>query len=119
MATTVVKQFVATIDSGTQINWHMTGVNPPLNKRGFQNAQPEWVVQWQAVPVAWRVDILDPKVHTAKPGVMVCDVTVVQEGDTSLTHIVPIACVDVGNNFFTPARFVLTYVLYAIFHDVP
>lgn len=119
MATHVVRQFVATINSGTTHRWRMLNANPPFNRELRESAKPKWLVQWQAIPLVVNVDIDDPKVAIAKAGLRVEPVTIVQEGDTSLSHIVQITCVDEGNNFFTPARFVTTFVLYAIFYDVP
>ena len=116
MATTVVKQFVATINSGATVWWDMTGVNPPFNRRLRDSAEPKWIVSWQAVPLVVTVDDVAANVNS-KSGLIVNTVYVIQEPDTSLTHRVQIACVD-ANSLFAPAPFVTTYALYAVFHDV-
>jgi len=123
MSTTVVKQFVATINSGSQVNWVMSGVCPLFNQELRRDAQPKWVVQWQAVPLIVDFDasaLDDPKFPSARAGMIVGTVTVVQEGwNRPLSHVVTVSCTDIGNNILTPVKFVVTYVLYAIFHDVP
>ena len=118
MATTVVKQFVATIASGSTFVWSMTNADPPFNPKLTEKAQPNWLVDWQAIPLVVNINPDDPGVKTAKVGLQISPVIIVQENDTSLTHIVSITCHDAGNP--PPgARFVATYVLYAIFIDVP
>jgi hypothetical protein len=119
MAATVVKQFVDKINSGETINFFMTNANPPFNRRLSEKAQPEVLIEWQAVPLVLSFDVGMPVNPTAKPGLMISPVTVIQENDTSLTHKVPITCIDVGNPPGSPARFVTTFVLYAVFFDVP
>ena len=117
MAVTVVKQFVATINSGSTFVWSMLNAHPPFNKGLSDRAQPKWLVEWQAIPLVVRVNPDDPGVATAKAGLQIAPVIIVQENDTSLTHLVSITCHDAGNP--PPgARFVLTYVLYAIFTDL-
>ena len=118
MATTMVRQFVATINSGKTFVWAMTNTNPPFNRPLRKDAKPKWIVEWQAIPLVVSVDLDSPNVATAKAGLQISPVTVVQEGDTSLTHIVPITCIDKGNPPGAPARFVVTYALYAVFFDV-
>lgn len=119
MATTVVKQFVATIASGSTFVWSMTNAHPPFNPNLSEKAEPKWLVEWQAIPLVVRVlNPDDPGVATAQAGLQISPVIIVQESDTSLTHVVPITCHDAGNP--PPgARFVTTYVLYAVFTDLP
>lgn len=122
MAVQVVEQLVATIDSGTTFFWTMTGVHPPFNQKLKKSARPKWLTEWQAVPLVVTVgeDVLDhpdPRDRTSKAGLQIPKVIVVQEPDTSLSHVVVITCTDAGNP--PPgAKFTVTYVLYAIFTDV-
>jgi hypothetical protein len=124
MAVTAVEQLVATIESGTTFTWNMTSVNAPFNPSLNTTARPQWLVEWQAIPLVVEVggDVLDHPIlerphrdiRNSKPGLQIEPVTVVQEFDTSLTHIVSIKCTDVGNP--PPGmHFTVTYVLYAIF----
>ena len=118
MATTVVKQFVATIKSGSTTRLYITNVHSPFNPNLSEKAEPKYLVEWQAIPLVVRVNPDDPGVATAKAGLQISPVIIVQEPDTSLSHIVPITCHDAGNP--PPgARFVATYVLYAMFTDLP
>jgi hypothetical protein len=113
MATQVIKQFLGTIRSGTSFTWSMANANPPFPDVNFNDRQPKWIVEWQAVPIFLAPDT--PAADPAKPGIRIDPVTIVEEQDTSQTHVFTITCSDFAN---TGAGFVATYVLYAIFTDV-
>lgn len=118
MATYVVKQFVGTINSGATLRWHMRQASPlEISEKTGILPKPRWIVQWQAIPLVVSIDPDDPKNATSKAGLRTEPITIIHETETSLTHIVQITCVD-ENNYF-PARFVTTFVLYAVFHDIP
>ncbi|HEX6377319.1 MAG TPA: hypothetical protein VFZ91_16550 [Allosphingosinicella sp.] len=113
----VVEQFTATIETGQTFFWSMQNAHPPFNRDLSRRARPRWLVEWQAVPLVVEVDIDSPGIQNAKAGLEIPQVIVVQEADTSLSHRVAITCHDMGNP--PPgARFIVTYVLYAIFHDI-
>jgi hypothetical protein len=111
MATQVIKQFEATINSGASFTWSMLNANPPFGPVPFPDRQPNWIVEWQAVPIF----ISTNQAFTARPGIRIDPITIVEEQDTSQTHVVRITCSDAAN---TGGSFVATYVLYAIFTDV-
>lgn len=119
MATTVVRQFVGTIRVGTTVRWRLGPVTGPFNRAASQGAKPEMILYWQAVPLFSSIAIDSPRIATARAGLIVGPITVVQEADTSLTHVVPITCIDEGNPPGTSARFVTTYALYYVKFDVP
>jgi hypothetical protein len=113
MATFVIKQFLATINSGSTFTWFMHGANPPFPDVPFEDRQPNWIVEWQAVPIF--ISPSSPDAARALPGIRVDPITIIEEQDTSQTHVVTISCHDFAN---TGAGFVATYVLYAVFFDV-
>jgi hypothetical protein len=46
MATQVIKQFEATINSGASFTWFMANANPPFPDVPFPDRQPNWIVEW-------------------------------------------------------------------------
>ena len=128
MAVTVIEALVSTIETGHTMFWTITGVDPPFNKGLSRKARPPRLVEWQAVPLLVEIgsDVLDRPVlerphrelRNIKAGLQITTISVVQEDDTSISHIVPITCFDAGNA--APGmHFTVTYVLYAICTDVP
>lgn len=117
MATQVIKQFLSTIHSGTSFTWSMGNANPPFPDVDYPDRQPQWIVEWQAAPIFIALDTTPPPgtVLNQRPGIRLDPVTIVEEEDTSQTHIFTLTCSDLAN---TGVGFVLTYVLYAIFTDV-
>lgn len=113
MATYVIKQFLATIRSGTSFTWFMHNTNPPFPDVNYPDRQPNWIVEWQAVPIFLSPDA--PPAAAAVPGIRVDPITILEEQDTSQTHVVAITCTDAAN---TGVGFTATYVLYAVFFDV-
>jgi hypothetical protein len=116
VAVSVVKQFTATIKSNSVFTWLMMNASPPFNPGLTERAELPWLVEWFAVPLVVNVNLDSPGIQNAKAGIKISPVTVIQEGDTSLTHRVELTCYDVGNPG-TPADFTLTYALYAVFFD--
>ena len=118
MATQVIKQFLSTIHSGTSFTWSMGNANPLSLDVDYPDRQPQSrIVEWQAAPIFIALVTLPPPgtVLNQRPGIRLDPVTIVEEEDTSQTHIFTLTCSDLAN---TGVGFVLTYVLYAIFTDV-
>jgi hypothetical protein len=113
MAVTVVKQFLGTIRSGSTFTWNMGNANPPFPPVPFEDRQPIWIVDWQAVVIFFSPD--NPQGASATPGIRIDPVTIVTELDTSQTHVVTLSCIDHSN---IGVGFTATYVLYAIFIDI-
>jgi hypothetical protein len=113
VATYVIKQFLATINSGSSFRWFMHNANPPFPAVPFEDRQPNWIVEWQAVPIFFSPNA--PPGAAALPGIRVDPVSIVEEQDTSQTHAITIVCSDFGS---TGVGLVVTYVLYAVFFDV-
>jgi hypothetical protein len=95
----------------------MTNAHPPFNPKLSENAQPKWLVEWQAIPLILTFQSNDEVVPGCKAALQIAPVIIVQEDDTSLTNIVRITCTDEGHP--PPgAKFTVTYVLYAIFTNL-
>lgn len=115
MAVTVVKQFVATMNANSSFVWRMTDLSPGFNPRIQRDANPKWIVQWQAVPVLTDVDIDSPGIELERLGIAIVEVVIVKEGD-NLTHQITLVCKDLGRPP-SGSRSVLTYALFAVFID--
>lgn len=117
MAVTVFEQFAATLSAGSTIFWTMTDAHPPFNPNVNPEARPQFLLEWQAIPILTTVDPASPGIRNIRPALEISQVIIVQEHDTSHSHQLAITCHDLGNP--PPgSQFVVTYVLYAIRTDI-
>jgi hypothetical protein len=116
MAVTVVKQFTATIKANSTFVWWMGDCSPGYNRRLAHDADPKWIIYWQAVPIIETADIDAPGIERERLGIEIVEQAVLQD-EANLTHRLTLLCKD----FASPpvkSNSVLTYALYAVFIDL-
>jgi hypothetical protein len=116
MSVTVVKQFVATIGANQSVVWNMAGASPGFNPRLRDDANPRWIISWQAVPVVTTVDLDSPGIENENLAIGIVE-HLIFKTQADLTHRITIVCKDIGRRP-TRSKSILTYALFATFVDL-